>query len=35
MKRLLKELAETLLGCAGIAILLWVLYLGACIAYVH
>ena len=34
MKRLLRELGETLIGCAAIAGLLWVLYLGACIAYV-
>lgn len=35
MKKVLNEVAETLIGCAAIAGLLWVLYLGACIAYVH
>ena len=34
MKRLLKELGETLIGCVAIAGLIGVLYLGACIAYV-
>ena len=33
MKRLLKELAETLIGFVAIAALLMVLYAGACIAY--
>lgn len=34
MKRFLHELCETAIGGCAIGVLLWVLYLGACIAYV-
>jgi hypothetical protein len=35
MKRILKEIGETVLGFGAIALLYWVLWQGACIAYVH
>lgn len=35
MKRILKEICETVLGFGAIAFLYWVLWQGACIAYIN